>query len=77
VENLWTNGEFPVEQATVKYFFRQILSESWQLRDPGRPSYFVSLVSRLWVRRIVAAPQQSGSGINLSTYRHYRRATLL
>jgi hypothetical protein len=28
VENLWMNGENPVERATTKYFFAQIACES-------------------------------------------------
>jgi hypothetical protein len=55
VENLLTPGEFPVEQATRKNFFAEIEPETTQPAGRMPPSYFVSLVSRFAVRRIVGS----------------------
>ena len=56
VENLLMNGEFPVEYTTTKFFFHRIGCESSRTGRCDRPSYFVSLVSRFALRRILAAP---------------------
>jgi hypothetical protein len=47
------DGEFPVEDATTKFLFCRIWNESPQTGDRTPPSYFVSLVTRRAVRRIV------------------------
>jgi hypothetical protein len=52
VQILWTNGENPVEGATTKFIFHQIALEFFQPNRSASPSYFVSLDSERWVRRI-------------------------
>ena len=54
VENLWTKGEFPVEQRTTKSIFSGIASESTRPAQRLPPSRVVSLVSYPTISRMRA-----------------------
>jgi hypothetical protein len=54
VQNLWTNGEFPVDGRTRKKFFDKVFENNRATMNVDAPSWFASLDARCKPRRITS-----------------------